>query len=684
MVRQHLPSVLKPDFSKPDATATHESLLNLARGRNGRLRLITTNFDRVFEEAIRTEKLEIPKFEAPLLPVPKNRWNGLVYLHGLLPNNPTQDDLDQLVLSSGDFGLAYLTEAWAARFVAEVFRNFTVCFVGYSINDPVLRYMTDAIAADRLLGESPLEAFVFASFSKGKEVEQAIEWEAKNVTPILYRMYRSHLYLHKTLRIWGDTYRDGLYGKEHVVVSLAGANPRTSTEDDDFVGRMLWALSDPSGLPARRFAILDPVPGIEWLEPLTKNRYGHSDLYRFGAPPKAIEDGKLSFSQLKRPTPYDLAPEMALVNSVTSGRLDKIMSHLASWLTRHLNDPQLVLWVANQGGQLHHEFRELIESSIRDPDRWEEEGHQANIRNDAPNAVPNPLMRILWQLVLSGRLKPTIHTDSDLWNWSDRLKQDGLTYSLRMELREILAPRVVIKKPFSYLVQQNEPSGPQSMEDLVDWDIVLSADDVHSALRELRGRPYWESILPDLLPDFSLLLRDALGLMSELSGTEDGSALFSWLHQPSISDHSQNRDSHDWTALIILVRDAWIETAKRDSSQARLAAESWRKTPYSLFRRLAFFAAVKDDVIPTDQALTWLLEDDNRWLWSVETRREAIRLLVALAPRLDVTAMTRLNSAILHGPPREMYNDDMEDDQWGRTVDREIWLRLAKLEDARC
>jgi hypothetical protein len=42
---------------------------------------------------------------------------------------------------SDNSGLAYLTERWAARLVGELFRNFTVCFVGYSINDPVLRYM---------------------------------------------------------------------------------------------------------------------------------------------------------------------------------------------------------------------------------------------------------------------------------------------------------------------------------------------------------------------------------------------------------------------------------------------------------------------------------------------------------------------------------------------------------------
>jgi len=204
--------------------------------------------------------------------------DGLVYLHGLLPATATAGDLDRLVVSSGDFGLAYLTERWAARFVSELFRNFTVCFVGYSINDPVLRYMMDALAADRLLGESPPEMFAFGSYSRGKEVDRASEWKAKNVTPILYREHQHHAYLHKTLRAWANTYRDGVRGKERIVVECAIARPLASTKQDDFVGRMLWALSDPGGLPAKRFAELDPVPSLDWLEPLSQELYRHADL----------------------------------------------------------------------------------------------------------------------------------------------------------------------------------------------------------------------------------------------------------------------------------------------------------------------------------------------------------------------------------------------------------------------
>jgi len=208
-VRRKLAEVLTPNLSAPNATATHDALLTLGKCRNGHTRLITTNFDRLFEEVIARKSLIIERFQAPLLPPPKNRWDGLVYLHGLLSDKPTQRELDRLVISSGDFGLAYLTERWAARFVSELFHNYTVCFVGYSINDPVLRYMMDALAADRLLGESPPEMFAFGSFSKGKEQERANEWRAKNVTPILYREHYRHAYLHKTLQAWAKTYRDG-------------------------------------------------------------------------------------------------------------------------------------------------------------------------------------------------------------------------------------------------------------------------------------------------------------------------------------------------------------------------------------------------------------------------------------------------------------------------------------------
>ncbi|MDZ7751851.1 MAG: anti-phage defense-associated sirtuin Dsr1 [Gammaproteobacteria bacterium] len=682
-VRRALTGILTPDLSARNATATHEALLILGKSREGRTRLITTNFDRLFEEVIAAKALTIEGFQAPLLPVPKNRWDGLVYLHGLLSASPTASDLDRLVVSSGDFGLAYLTERWAARFVSELFRNYTVCFVGYSINDPVLRYMMDALAADRLLGESPPEMFSFGSYSRGKEEERANEWHAKNVTPILYREHNRHAYLHKTLCAWAETYRDGVRGKERIVVESAMARPLASTRQDDFVGRLLWALSDPGGLPARRFADLDPVPSLDWLEPLSEERYRHADLGRFGVPPKPAVDDKLAFSLTRRPSPYPLAPLMCVVDAGSRGsRWDEVMRQLARWLIRHLDDPALLLWLAKRGGQLHEDMVWWIERRLDELAKLECDGNTAElarIRANAPKAIPGPLMRTLWRLLLTGRVK-SWSRDLDLYRWRDRFKRDGLTTTLRLELREMLTPRVSFREPFNWPADEGESHEPERIKDLVDWEIVLSTDHVHSSLRDLPKDERWTDALPDLLFDVSSLLRDALDLMRELGNADDRSD-HSYVDQPSISEHPQNRDFHDWTALIDLTRDAWLTTVAQSPARAALVAESWCNTPYPLFRRLAFFAAAQGDVIPLRRALDWLLADDHWWLWSVETEREVMRLLVALATRLDEAMLLELERAVLAGPLREMFKDDIEREHWTRIVNREIWRRLAKLAD---
>ena len=684
-VRRKLAEFLKPDLGSPNATATHEALVTLGRNPDGRTRLVTTNFDQLFETVIKNKRLDVERHQAPLLPVPKNRWTGLVYLHGLLPTNPDDENLDHLIISSGDFGLAYLTERWAARFVGELFRNFTVCFVGYSIDDPVLRYMTDALAADRLMGESPAEMFAFASHSKRKRDERKEEWTAKNVTPILYREHKRHWYLHRTLRVWAETHRDGIRGKESIVVRYAGSRPVASTRQDDFVGRMMWALSDPSGLPAKHFANLNPVPSLDWLESFSEDRYGQADLSRFGIPIRATKDGALTFSLIRRPSPHTHAPWMALVDSsARDSDWDSVMRHLAHWLTRHLDDPALVLWLARNSGRIQREFAELIARRMDNLDRLEHEGNSDElnrIRTNAPRAIPRPLMRTLWQLLLSGRVKSSPLTSHMFLLWVRRFMRDGLTATLRLQLREILTPRVSLNEPIRWTEDQDDSDRPEQIEDLVRWQLVLSSDYVHSGLRDLSDSDRWIEALPSLLDKFSMLLRDAMDLVREL-GEADDRRDPSLVWQPSISSHPQNKQRHDWTALIKLTRDAWLATAKVSPKRARLVAETWISTPYPVFRRLAYFAAAQKSIIPPRKGLDWLLEIDRWWLWACATRREAVRLLVALAPRLDAELLDELQEAILAGPPRAMNEPEMAPERWTGIVERGVWLRLAKLEDA--
>jgi hypothetical protein len=685
-VRRALAKALGPKLRRNGASDTHAALLRLARSREGALRLVTTNFDRIFHVAAKRTGQAFQAYAAPMLPIPKNsRWNGLVYLHGLLPAQPDDSVLNRLVVTSGDFGLAYLTERWAARFVSELFRNYVVCFVGYGINDPVLRYMMDALAADRMLGEVTPQAWALGDCKRGQKHRTTIEWEAKGVTPILYDVPAGsddHSALHQTLHAWAETYRDGVQGKEAIVVKHALAQPQDSTQQDDFVGRMLWALSDESGLPAKRFADFNPAPSLDWLlEPFARERFEHGDLSRFGVPPRDKVDAKLHFSLTCRPAPYDRAPPMLLASGrITGSQWDDVMYHLARWVVRHLNDPRLVIWIAKRGGHLYDRWQSLIEHEL---DRFATLVHDGKtselneIRLHAPNAIPGPLMRALWRLLLSGRVKSP-WPEEGLYRWQSRLKREGLTTTLRLELRELLAPKVALKEPFRWGDgDSNGAHAPTRIKQLVDFELVLAADHVHSTLRDIADEQ-WRSALQQLLEDFQQLLRDALDLLCELGEADERCDRSHW-DLPSITPHWQNRGFRDWVSLIELLRDSWLAVRANDSARATRIAQAWFELPYPTFKRLALFAASHDDCIPPEQWVGWLLADDAWWLWSTDTGREVFRLFAVQGRHLSGGAQRRLEAAVLAGPPREMYWDDLEAERWRDLVARSVWLHLAKL-----
>ncbi len=619
-----------------------------------------------------------------MLPIPKSsRWNGVVYLHGLLPESEDESALHRLVLTSGDFGLAYLTERWASRFVSELFRNYVVCFVGYSINDPVLRYMMDALAADRMLGEDTPKAYALGECELGQEAEKIDEWEAKGVIPILYEVPkngRDHSKLHTTLAAWADTYRDGIYGKERIVADYALARPSASTQQDDFVGRMLWAVSHESGLPAKRFAEFNPVPPIEWLKAFAEDRYQHADLYRFNVPPRAEVDDDLRFSLMRRPAPYGRAPPMSLVSAgVAFTQWDNVMSHLARWLMRHLNDPVLIFWLAKQGGQLHAPWSRLIEQELDRFALFEREGRTAEldeIRTHSPSAIPSAQMQVLWRLLLTGRVKSPWF-GSDLYRWENRLVRDGLTATVRLELRELLSPKVKLKEPFRWDNEDEAAEAPAQLENPVTWELALATDHVSSSLRGLADAR-WCAGLPALLGDFQLLLRDALDLLNELGEADEHVDRSHW-DMPSVSPHRQNHGFRDWVALIELLRDAWLATLGSDRPRARRIALAWFEMPYPTFKRLALFAASQDGGVGPEQWSEWLVSDKGWWLWADDTKRETSRLLVLQGASLLPAARARLEAAILIGPPPHKYRDDIEPERLQRFVDYATWLRLAKL-----
>ncbi|MCI5145681.1 MAG: hypothetical protein D3923_09150, partial [Candidatus Electrothrix sp. AR3] len=320
--------------------STHTAILELAKTEDGRRRLVTTNVDRGFELADPSLKKFIDS--APKLPFPKpHQWYSLVHLHGII-----DDELDpkrkgeNLVFTSGDFGTAYLTERWASKFVAELFRNFTVLFVGYSVNDPVIRYITDAVVAERRKGDKHLfQPYILVPIQNDKEKEKRA-WQAKGIEPILYDSIDRHTYLHQTLKNWAAECRDGLRAKERIIQKSSRIVPAVPFEDDE-TKQVIDTLRERfdqhdkalTSIPAKCFSDLDPSPDISWLPALDK--YG-----LLGK--SAFSDGCAAFS-----------PNATYADYHNIVKPNVVTRQLWMWLAKHLASKELVDWVIDKGAIMH-------------------------------------------------------------------------------------------------------------------------------------------------------------------------------------------------------------------------------------------------------------------------------------------------------------------------------------------
>ena len=233
----------------PEPTALHGDLLRLYRTPQS-VRVVTTNFDALFEQAASHVFDSAPSvFTAPALPL-GNGFSGIVHVHGDL------DDPRGMVLTDADFGKAYLTEGWARRFLVDLFRTHTVLFVGYSHGDTVMNYLSRAIppgTGDR--------------FALTDEPDNA-KWQLLGVEPIGYENPPAgdHGGLTEGVRRLAGHTRQGLLERQHNVAEVATNPPPL---DDEAVDLITDALSDPDGC---RF-FTDAASHVDWIVWLERRGY---------------------------------------------------------------------------------------------------------------------------------------------------------------------------------------------------------------------------------------------------------------------------------------------------------------------------------------------------------------------------------------------------------------------------
>lgn len=235
----------------PDLAA-HQTLLKLATTREGLVRVVTTNFDRLFDAC----RPDLPTFAPPNLPDPSHakRLNGVVYLHGRINPGGNGAEGDGLILSSSEFGKAYLSEGWATAFVRGILERYVVVFVGYSADDPPVQYLLEAL--NRASGK--LEGLY--AFQSGDSNYANSKWQHKGVTAIAYDSADGHEALWKTLEAWADRAEDPdawVAG----VVEMAKAGPQALQPHER--GQVAHIVSTVEGV--KKFSGGDVPPPATWL-----------------------------------------------------------------------------------------------------------------------------------------------------------------------------------------------------------------------------------------------------------------------------------------------------------------------------------------------------------------------------------------------------------------------------------
>lgn len=203
-----------PSCSLPD----HLALLKLSRDRDGRSRLLTTNFDTLFERAALAGGLAaIPSHAVKSIPRPgSDRDFGILHLHGRIADESLELSSSDLILTSADFGDAYLRDGWASKYIEDRMRLGTLVLVGYAAEDVAMRLLLETLDADRNRFRDLNSIY---AIEVGTSVSASL-WKSKGIIPIEFPSFDD---IYATIDEWARYSIDPLSYRHKRVHAILGS-----------------------------------------------------------------------------------------------------------------------------------------------------------------------------------------------------------------------------------------------------------------------------------------------------------------------------------------------------------------------------------------------------------------------------------------------------------------------------
>jgi hypothetical protein len=626
---------------KVDLSA-HRTLLALSRDARGRVKLITTNFDRLFEAVAP----KTPPWTPDRLPDSRGleSFEGIVHLHGLFDPDYDKPVGGNLILSSAEFGRAYLAEGWATDFIRAVIRSYLIVFVGYAADDPPVQYLLEAL--NRVADFPPRGLY---AFQDGREEDAKPRWIQKGVRAIAYAPDNGHAALWETLNAWADRARDPERWRERLI-RRARRGPHVLQPHER--GQVVHLAGTEDGarsisktkhtLPANWLCVFDPAMRYGQLGKSKPLRADSPDVDPFtehsldsDPPPPPTNENQLYQRREIPAGVIDVLASSPLDPGTARGhfrrrealhavQLSRRLSALAEWMGRVCGEPAAVWWASSQVG-LHPAVILLIEFEVN---------------RRAPTL--SPLAQSAWRYLVEGWRAASDPDSMNLYTLNDAIAQDGWTKQHLRRFAEISRCKLETSRSYSA-----GPLPPRTRRWPRLRDLVNLGVNYPLPLR-LVGLHIPNEQLPRVLPLLRQNLEYAVDLEREIN------LVFPLLapieSDPKLVGDSAERDFGINPSVLEFV-DLFRRLVQHDNAAALRELTAWRQHDDPVFGRLRICAAGQDGFLDGVAAGRVFAEADDEIFWGF---RDQPDLLLGLRRRwstMPADIRATIEKRLLAGPP---------------------------------
>lgn len=637
----------------------HDLLRRISSSQGGAPQIVTTNFDRLFEAGTGGEKLilHVP----PAFPDLNfgSAIEGITYLHGRLVDVDSENH--PYVLSSADFGRAYLSEGWATNFIRHLLERYTVVLVGYQAEDPPIKYLLQGLNHDGKYDRSRLYAF-----DRGLPEQIEAKWRDRGVTAIAYS---DHLDLWKSMESWAVRADDPRRWRASIL-ERCRLDPKDMAPHER--GQVAHVLGTVQG--AKLFSETDPAPHPEWVCVLdanvrsAKQSRGYGDDAEGFDPWTAygLDDDLRDISEEDRR--QGVSNDSLLVWRETDdsphdfhrlggafGTVPKRLLYLATWIVKSIDSPVLAWWAIRQNG-LHPRLLQQFE--------WQMEQSKAL----------NPRARHIWNLILEHHRDPR----NSQWNgeWFDlksRVNLDGWTASVLREFQRVSKPQLQIKPPYG-LGLSRPPSAA--------WEKIQLSDLGQFEITFLERHNEDLDVPDDLLPAvFGILeghLITASGLLADIETVYFETP--TCYPERDVDGNGRNTESVEFVTWFIQLFD---RIAAKWPELAHALAMTWPVTDSFFFRKLKLYSFSKVHAFEADHVAKEILSLAQEAFWDINVARELLFLLVDRWSEFSQPSRDQLLDRILAGPDRHSHWSDEEfprvRDEFAARYARYLQLKMCQV-----